>query len=257
MEKNEPRSLPPQSFDQIYSRYTLQNTTFQRLERSPDAQTDIINGLKNLGQTRFINLVQNPLHAKNAIVLYAGDGVVTKITSADYICSYQYPLVVPPFKQIYVKTRGMAGEFVIENFPFLGEANSVPSNAVQSMNDDLIGFGLRFSDQDGRLDNIRVLANGRLAIIDGNAVQDRGDVDAETRRRQSQDWADMLGEVYPRLYKNKHEFRQSGSTCFSLRSYPAPSIQPHPNVEERPQFSGLKRFFMGLSGNQGGPGFAG
>ncbi len=233
--------IKPRPFCDLYSDFSLErlhqyppHVTVTALNRDVMAQFEITKALHDMGQHRFVNLVTKHDETGTAICMFAGDGVVTKITDANYTCSKNVlPLVLPPFKERLVVCKDHVGNFAIESFPFV-ERRGTSIEDVKAMKLLLAPYGIDFRPGDDRPDNLGRLPGGNLVVLDGGAVM-QTKWDAATNEliaRGKRDWEDVMLRTYPALYAPGAEYRQSDTTNFALRPPPcatdlsAPKAKP-------------------------------
>lgn len=222
----------PKSFSTIFAAYSLidsHNVTAYSLSKNVPSQSAIIRALAELRQTGFINLVQVRDHARIAMALYAGNGIVTKITPQNYMPRRKFPFVLFPFQSRQVIIDDILPSFVIENFPYLDVA-TVSDSDVDAMRSMLDSCGLRFSDEDDRVRNIGRLPDKSLAILDGDAVEPIRGRSQERASEQLRLWQEKVRSLYPRLYAPGFEYVQSATTNYSLYPY-MPAAEPEHAIE--------------------------
>ena len=110
---------------------------------------------------------------------------------------------------------------------------------VDDVRADLAKHHLVFARQDDRPDNIGRLADGSLAVLDGDAVMRAPNTGHLNLSVATQDWQAHVRKVYPDLYDGEYLFTQSDKTDFRIRPYksmptirvpsvkPAAAIRPH------------------------------
>lgn len=113
---------------------------------------------------RFTSLVPNARHANTAVVLYAGDGIVVKITDRDFVPEKFMPCQLPPLRRYYVNG------FTVEVFPWL-DTHAITPKDVDAMREELKTYGFEFKAGDDRTENLGRLPDGTCAILDGDAIK--------------------------------------------------------------------------------------
>lgn len=209
----------PQSFSDIFYLHSISclgNETVRLLYPDVKAQIQVIDELAQMKQTKFINLVKHQDDARIAMALYAGDGIVTKITPQGYGPTDPLPFVLPALTRRRVEGTERSGEFIIENFPCLTVSQS--EQDVKTMRGLLAGCGLVFAEQDDRPGNIGIMPDGSLAILDGNAVR-MGNAERAVVAAQLKTWNDKISHLYPELYAPGYSYQQSPATNYTVQSY--------------------------------------
>lgn len=231
----------PRPFCDIYGAFSMErqhqyppHATVTALDRDVMAQVAVAQALHDMGQHRFVSMVNRDDKTGIAVPLYAGDGIVTKITESSHACGREvFPLVLPPFKERLVRCKDHVGDIAIESFPFV-ERRSVSEADVGIMRRQLAAYGLGFRDGDDRPDNLGRLPNGSLVVLDGGAVM-QTKWDAATNEliaRGKREWQDVMLRTYPALYAPGADYSQSDITSFALRPPPcatdisAPKAKP-------------------------------
>lgn len=229
-------STNPESFNDVFGLYCMlapRNETVFRLERDNIAKVSIIRALTEMEQHKFINLVTTPHEARIVMALYAGDGIVTKITPQDYMPLQRFPFVMFPFAKKRLQGTEMSGHFVIENFPYLN-SHTINERDVDTMRSMLADCGLEFDDQDDKPGNIRRMPDKSLAIIDGNAVRAKGPLDQEALDRHVSAWDQKVKSLYPELYVPGHQYVQSLQTDYRVLSYTSTVATLQPATMDAP-----------------------
>lgn len=119
---------------------------------------------KELHMNQFISLVPNARQANTAVVLYAGDGIVLKITDSSFLPEKFLPCQLPPLRRYYVNG------FTVEAFPWL-DTRAITKKDVEAMRTELGTYGFSFSAGDDRPENLGRLPGGECAILDGDAIK--------------------------------------------------------------------------------------
>ena len=211
--------MQPLRFDQIFANYSMTdptNETVFRLNRDLFTQIEITNILAKEGLHRFINLAEGG-QAQISLALYAGDGIVVKITPSSSLPVDPLPRVLFPFAKSLVTESEKAGRFVIEKFPCLSVSKSMQD--VADVRADLAKHHLVFASQDDRPNNIGRLADGSLAVLDGDAVRHAPEMGRNSLSAALRDWQTHVSKVYPDLYSGTYLYSQSDKTDFRVRPY--------------------------------------
>lgn len=226
-------TLEPRSFSDIFVAHEFRpHNAVSRQLKDTRLQENVLKCLARLGQTRFIDLTAQYGIAEISIALYAGDGVVTKITPQRFMAKGNFPFVVPPFHSEEIESG-----IVIANYPYVS-TKGINEQDVEYMRTMLAEFGLRFRRGDDRPDNVGRLPDGTLAVIDGNALEvtSRG-IDREKVQQASEEWTQKIQDMYPELYAPDFHHRQSKDTDFTLRSIGKYEEEPVAQSSKRPEKS--------------------
>jgi|GEM_PF-1334178 len=119
---------------------------------------------EKLGMEKFVPMLRSAMHANIAAVMYAGDGIILKVTDTGFLPNKRMPGVLAPLMRYDM--QGLAVEF----YPWV-DNQSVRSEDVKKMAAELAKHGLKFCANDDRTDNIGKMPSGRLVVLDGNAVE--------------------------------------------------------------------------------------
>ncbi|NBX03376.1 MAG: hypothetical protein EBR02_04830 [Alphaproteobacteria bacterium] len=175
--------------------------------------------LSSYNMKQFIPLSRRNQQSSAAMVFYAGDGIVAKITHDSCLTTELrpnndkhiiYPYVIPPI------TSQRIGHYFVETFPLIDRLN-ISDQDVASVEKMLNEHNLTFKRKDDRLDNIGRLPNGKLAVLDADAVEL---LDPEKPATGMMDWLREVHNNFGDLYK-KHKIKQE---------------KPFPLVSENPDF---------------------
>lgn len=227
--------LKAKSFADIFELHSLTcpaNETVRLLIPEVPAQLQMIQAFAQMKQTKFVNLVKDQDDARISMALYAGDGIVTKVTPEGYAALEDLPFVMFPFAKRRVEGTERSGSFLIENYPCLTVSQS--ETDVKTMKDILARCGLAFAEQDDRPRNIGILQDGSLAVLDSNAVKVRTN-DRLALIQQCQEWRDRMAQLYPKLYARDYNYQQSAQTDYRIKSYRSEPVVPE--VKESPTFN--------------------
>lgn len=195
-----------------------------------DANNAIINqidtSLKELNAHKFIPMVTRARDACVAIALYAGDGIVAKITKDTELNGLRpkdggftpLPGVLPP---IYTEK---SGQYVVEIFPWIDTKN-IDQKCVDEMQAYLAQFNLKMKEKDAKPNNIGRLPDHTLAVLDGNAVE-RIDKNKPVDTTGIHQWQDKVfsqfGALYTRdpetLISDNPDFKQSFSKYTHIKN---------------------------------------
>lgn len=168
--------------------------------------------LAGWGQQRFVPLIGVHSSSQISLPLYAGDGLVAKVTPARYETAEPRPYVLPPIRRRTVEAG--YSDYHVQLFPFVA-TGSVTVEDVEIMRGKLAEAGYRFSNGDDRPDNLGRMPGGELCVLDGGAVEPlpghrprAGDADA---------WLAKVHEIYGDLYGPDGVKPQSEATSFNKR----------------------------------------
>lgn len=169
--------------------------------------------LREMGQTRFINMNAGTEEARVSLVLYAGDGNIVKIMPRSYT-GPDYPLQMPPISERDVDTEDRA--YVIRTYPYL-DPQKVTQDDVEYVRQVIGALGLDFNPGDDTPRNLMHLPDKERTLVA---------IDADTFREASggrnygpelvQAWQDYLAELFP-AYKDGAIPRQTQDTDFRFR----------------------------------------
>jgi hypothetical protein len=206
------------NFCNIFSHMSMMsplNATVARLRNDVEMQIELSRELKNMGLTKFINLVHERDQARVAMALYAGDGIVAKITPENYRAPNGFTTyVIPPIAQKRVKLDGddHPGNFIIETYPFVSQ-RGIGIAHVTEMKGLLNEAGYEFLPQDDRPHNIARLLDNSLAILDGHATKPKNGAINEVTRKE---WDNKIYTMYHWLYDDKRIHPQTEKTSFII-----------------------------------------
>lgn len=226
------RDSTPRSFSDIYALHSLMDPNNEAIRKlnSVQMQVALISTLGEMGQRKFIPLVHERDRSRISFALYAGDGVVTKVTPEIYMVHEAMPFVVPPFAQKHINNDdAMSGALVIENYPYI-DTKSVAESDVKAMRALLDAHGMRFREQDDRADNIGRLPDGTLAVLDSNAVMFKEGYDPVKLAQDVQQWQKKIATIYPAFYAQGYSFKQTDKTDFDL-THATPRLEPESRLE--------------------------
>jgi|GEM_PF-6260923 len=154
-----------------------ENLTVQTLTANPDIVDSLAEDLSAFNVRHVIPMTHKATHAMGSVALYAGDGIVTKLTDETHL-EQKYnsrlkrndnmivPGVLPPIE------RFKKGAIVNEVYPWIDRHN-VKDSDVGRMKETLAIYNLRFKPGDNKRGNIGILPGpGRkLAVLDPDAVE--------------------------------------------------------------------------------------
>lgn len=128
---------------------------------------------KTFNAREFVPMVTSSKQANIAAVFYAGDGIVVKVTERRFLPTEHRPFqggftVMPDV--LFPMHSVDIGDYKVEVFPWVDRKN-ITDDDVEIIKETMKKNNLEFSRGDGRPDNVGRLPNGRLVVLDGNAVQ--------------------------------------------------------------------------------------
>ena len=144
----------------------------QGMDRQGKLLSAIGDELEKYNAHRFIPLVTTASEANVAIALYAGEGIVIKITKSTEFSGTRgaisgaytaLPYVLPPI------TSTNIGEYTVEMFPWVNTFN-ITDKDVETLRVDLAKYNMAFHPKDAKPNNIGILPDGSLVVLDGDAV---------------------------------------------------------------------------------------
>ncbi|MBP7252529.1 MAG: hypothetical protein KBA75_03480 [Alphaproteobacteria bacterium] len=226
----------PLPFGDVFGRVSMQipgNRTVMALANAFD-QMKVAKALSAFGQERFINLVEGPnAQGAIAVTLYAGDGIVTKVTDAGYVGNTMLPFVVPAFASVHVPMELGPG-VVIQSFPYL--PRPADQQHIEQMRAQMRPLGLYFAEQDDRPDNARLLVDNTPASVDGDAIRVQWDANAAVLQPAAKAWHEKFKKIYPVLYAEGFRFQQQSFTDFRLADPPSMVVPAHrKETKEKPR----------------------
>jgi hypothetical protein len=201
--------------DEVYGPYGKSNATLELL-RNPltrdydnqfermgayteySRQINLINQVPRMhGMHNFISLVQTAGQAAIAVALNAGDGMVLKITDSSYLknAAEIAPLQLPP---IY---REAVDSVVIEIFPWVNR-HDIGLAEVDRIIHALEKLGWQFKRGDARPDNVGMLPNGKLVVLDGDALEriPGSNIGPKEEQRIRETWLEEVHKDFYPLY---------------------------------------------------------
>jgi hypothetical protein len=158
---------------------------------------NISDKLAGLGIHKVVPLMINSTRANIAIVLYAGDGIVAKVTDCRFSGpTNMLPAVLPPLYSANVDG------FSLQLFPWI-DRKDVSSADLQDLKKRLQASNLEFREGDSKTDNIGVLPGNtrRTAVLDADAVQpmDNGN---QLPPQNICSWEEELAQRFSPLYSS-------------------------------------------------------
>lgn len=187
------------------------NATANSLKIDHQAVVALQEELRNMGQTRFLNMTCGIEDSRESLVLYAGDGNVikiqpTSIQGGDFI--YQ----IPPISQRIVHTDLQS--YSIETFPFITSRGETIED-VKTLQHNAQILGLNIHDGDDTPRNMRKLPDGMGTItsLDRNTFSvARSGLNYGPETLQA--WHNYLAQLFP-IYKIGEIPKQTPDTNFA------------------------------------------
>ena len=176
------------------------------------AQNKVDQVLHGWGQKRFVPLINVNSSSQISLPLYAGDGVVAKVTPARYENKTPKPLVLPAIKARTVESDYV--EYHIQLFPFVTTGN-IARDEVEVMRKQLDEVGYRFANGDDRPDNLGRLPGGGLVVLDYGATEPKPG--HRTRTSDTDEWLKKVHDLYGPLYQEGGVKPQGEATSFVKR----------------------------------------
>ncbi len=191
------------------------NETAIRFNHDIPGQQKIVDALKDMGLTKFVNLTSKSNEGTIALSLYAGDGIVVKIIPQTYLNNTDAIHHLPAISTQDVKTDNY--EYAIKTYPWV-EQGYVTDNSVETLRDTLETLGLKFIDGDDTAQNIHRMPdqNGTFVGIDSSmyhAIKGRPDISEE----QYSAWHEYVHTLFP-IYPQGSVPAQTDNTDFSFFS---------------------------------------
>ncbi|GAB5389666.1 MAG: hypothetical protein Alpg2KO_26340 [Alphaproteobacteria bacterium] len=213
-----PSAIAPNLFSECFARFQMErpgNQTTISLERDWKAQNAIAAVLKDWGMSRFIPLAGAGSNCAISMPLYAGDGMVVKITPDGYDSTEDAPGQLPAVRRILVE--GDPDTYAVSLWPYVSPA-PMGEYAVETMRKRLAEQGFRFANGDDRADNLGQLPDGTLCVLDNGAVQHLPGRQVDPNQAIL-DWRAKLAGLYPRLYGTAFPvtITQTEYTSFSMQ----------------------------------------
>jgi len=192
-----------------------QNVVSSRLERSIEDIRAIAKKIKDMGQSRHINLTHRYDEGKIVIALYAGDGIVTKIIPPDFFDETEPVMSMPAITSELVDTG--KNEYLINTYPWLAPS-PVTSETVITLQNDLDQLGMNYIDGDNHPRNIHIMPDrmGTLVGIDSDMYRVDRDGPASTQDMQRM-WREYVESMFP-VYKVGYVPRQTDDTDMNFIS---------------------------------------
>lgn len=175
---------------------------------------DALSGtLREMGQTRFINMTSGIMDARVSLVLYAGNGNVVKIMPTSF-SGDDLVFQMPPISQRRVQTEDR--DYTICTYPWLAEHKPCTQEDVEILRKDIGILGMEFIEGDDTPRNLK-----RLPDREGTLVS----IDADTFRISRDGlnhgpellaaWHEYLTELFP-VYRDGTIPRQTKDTNFDF-----------------------------------------
>ncbi|MBV6632858.1 MAG: hypothetical protein KI792_07485 [Alphaproteobacteria bacterium] len=176
------------------------------------AQKAVEGVLDSWGQRRFEPLINVNSSAQISIPLYAGDGLVAKVTPARYEDTTPKPFVLPAIQRKTIESDYV--EYHVQMFPFVA-TGGLGKVDVEHMRRQLDEAGYEFANGDDRPDNLGRLPGGELVVVDHGAVQPKRGHRAQPS--DANEWLTKVHQIYGPLYGPDGVKPQSEETKFDRR----------------------------------------
>ncbi len=181
------------------------------IKYDPQAHDALSAALREMGQTRFINMTSGMMDARVSLVLYAGNGNVVKIMP-DSFMGEELLFQMPPVKERKVPTEDR--NYVIRTYPWIAEHKPCTQEDVEIMRKDIGILGMEFIPGDDTPRNLR-----RLPDAEGTRVSVDADTFGISRDGLNYgpeliaNWREYLAELFP-VYRAGEIPRQTADTNF-------------------------------------------
>lgn len=150
---------------------------------------------------QFVPLITRSMEANVAVAMYAGDGIVAKITKGTEFGGSRpmagvytpLPGVLPPIASVNVDG------YVVEVFPWV-DTQKITQGDVEKMSAFLAERNLQFYEKDAKPNNIGRLPNGELVILDGHAIGVK-DTHKPVPTHETNAWQDKIYRQFRPLYE--------------------------------------------------------
>ncbi|MEM6903102.1 MAG: hypothetical protein AAF556_07675 [Pseudomonadota bacterium] len=216
----------PRMFGDVLGQLSMETTSNQAvcdIAYDFKAQNAINAVLLDWGQSRFIPLIGVNTKSQISIPLYAGDGLVAKITPERMEDATPKPHVLPAIRRKTVEADYVG--YYVQMYPLVATGGMTQSH-VDYMKKLLGEAGYEFTNGDDRPDNLGRLPGGDLVVLDHGAVR------AKPGRRPdpaaTDEWLAKVHKIYGPLYGPDGVKPQSAETKFD-RSPAKPHLVMHYN----------------------------
>jgi hypothetical protein len=190
-----------------------------------NGQMAIIETLAAWQQRQFVPLVKAGSNSRISLPLYAGDGVVIKVSPSRYEPRSHLPYALPHFKNVEI--QGQHANYWLTAYPMV-DVSSVEADDVKKLKNIMAESGCCFQPQDDRVDNIGKLPDGNLCVIDRGAIQPVRS--GAVSLAQTNDWLDRVSTLYGRSLNDGELAPQSEDTNFQLSPMKQKIIVLEPKV---------------------------
>lgn len=232
MEIIEPKNFL-NAFNHVSQAMTL-NASVKSLQGDDETVLEIHRLLRDMGQTKFVQMTRKSADAMVSVPLYAGNGIVVKIIPQNYsdrsTCSL---FKLPPISVDTVE--GKHCDFLIKTYPWLSP-RGVTQASIDEMRMALYRVGLTFNENEDKPRNIHRLPDKRGTLISVDEDIYHG---ALTIPLLSEAWVDYVRSIFP-IYEEGIIPPQTKDTDFSFVSIHNPAARSlefttwwAPGVEQR------------------------
>lgn len=187
------------------------NEVVHWIKNDREATEALSRSLREMGQTRFVNMTSGMMDSRVSLVLYAGNGNVVKIMPESHV-SQEFLFQMPAISETQVRTEDR--KYLIRTYPWLSSRQTTTKEDVETLRRHTAILGQEFNAGDDTPRNIMRLpdAEGTLVSIDA---------DTFTTSREGlmygpemvQAWKDYVAELFP-VYKSGELPRQNADTSF-------------------------------------------
>lgn len=176
------------------------------------AQNKVDAILRGWGQRQFSPLINVNSSSQISLPLYAGDGIVAKVTPARFENTTPKPFVLPAIKGQTIESDYV--QYHVQLFPFVTTGN-ISAAEVETMRRQLDEVGYRFANGDDRPDNLGRLPGGELVVLDYGATEPKPG--HRPRLGEADEWLRKIHSLYGPLYQEDGVKPQSEATSFVKR----------------------------------------
>lgn len=202
------------AFDAACAGLGLNATTYV-LNRDWKAKNVIVSHLQEMGQTRFVNMTHKYAESAMSVVLYAGDGIVTKVMND---CDYDKSSTIYNLPAITSERVGTEdNKFVINTYPWLSKG-FVSRDDIEELRTKMKTVGLNFATNDDEPRNIHMMPDKNNTLVGIDASMYTSAYNGETSSPELEAaWKQYVETVFP-IYKSREIPRQTNETNFQFRS---------------------------------------
>ena len=209
-------SLPkPMMFADAVGRVSMElphNQATADLAYDYKAQSMVGDVLAGWGQRRFVPLISVYSSSQISLPLYAGDGLVAKVTPARFENTTPKPFALPAIRSKTIESDYV--QYHVQLFPFVTTGN-ISAEEVEAMRRQLDEVGYRFANGDDRPDNLGRRPGGELVVLDHGATEPKPG--HRPRLGEAEAWVNKIHALYGTLYQPDGVKPQRDTTSFVKR----------------------------------------